>query len=269
MAFWRRSPASASLDEFVGDGEERAATPLDLSPKSKDWQKRLGVLAKTATPPTASDLALTAFSLVRGGDLFERPKKKKERTPPKLVETYASEQLRIERNGVARDVEDTATRGVLRVLAGNPAIAKRMLIARPVKVVLVPKDRDFREYGFPRNTNPHAAGVFWNGPKDETALLALREERVLEKPWLMIHEMVHAVHFLAFTEKERAELDRMLLPVYLSRRWVEEAVAIYAERAFGAVYDERDLDAPGLYGKMRREWNAQHLFAKFIEELLL
>ena len=42
---------SFSLDEFVGGGEERAATPLNLSVGSagtKDWQKKLAMLANEA-----------------------------------------------------------------------------------------------------------------------------------------------------------------------------------------------------------------------------
>lgn len=84
----------------------------------------------------------------------------------------------------------------------------------------------------------------------------------------MVHEMAHAVHFLAFTESERQAIDQMLLPVYRSRRWVEEAVAIYAERAFGAEYGEDDLNAPGLYGKTRRDWSERHVFAQFMDELM-
>jgi hypothetical protein len=84
----------------------------------------------------------------------------------------------------------------------------------------------------------------------------------------MIHEMTHAVHFLAFTQKEREDIDRSLMPVYLNRTWVEEAVAIYAEKAFGAKYNENELNAPGLYGKTRREWHDKHMFALFMSELL-
>ena len=66
---------------------------------------------------------------------------------------------------------------------------------------------------------------------------------------------------------KRDKIDRMLMPVYRSKRWVEEAVAIYAERAFGAEYTEGDLRAPGLYGKTRRDWNPDHVFSLFTKEL--
>jgi hypothetical protein len=236
-----------SLDEFVGPGEERSPSVFESSiPK---------------------ELALSAFSLLRGGDLFER-KQKPPRTEPALVSRYAGEKLKLFAKRIAKPEQDGAMEGVLRVLRGNPALCRRMLQAKSIDLVLVPKGRDFREHGFPPNTNPNAAGIFWTSAREERAKLALREEDILSRPHLMIHEMAHAVHFLAFTQKEREDIDRALLPVYLNRRWVEEAVAIYAEKAFGAVYDERELDAPGLYGKTRREWHDRHVFALFMSELM-
>jgi hypothetical protein len=260
-----------SNDEFLGDGEERAASCLELFatvPGAKDWQKKLAELSKTTVLPAASELTLSAFSLIRGGDLFERTGAKIAKTPASLLETYADKQLRLVKNGAAKEEQEAAMRGVLRVLRGNAALVKRMLIAKPVSVVIIPKDHDYRPYGFPRNTNPNAAGIFWNSAKTDVALLGLREELILEKAHLMVHEMTHAVHFLAFTKKEREDIDRFLLPVYRNRRWVDEAVAIYAERAFGARYAEEELRQPDLYGKTRRDWNDQQVFSKFIAELM-
>lgn len=268
MPFWRAKAAGPlSLDEFIGDGDARAASPLDLRPGHGDWQKALAKLSGEA-PKTARELALPAFSLVRGGDLFESPRGKSRRsTGSELLDLYLSKRLKVRANGLKGEVVDAAVQGVLRVLAGNPAVCKRMLITRPIQLVLVPKGKDFRSYGFPPSTNPRAAGIFWNNKDDAEAMLGLREERILEKPWLMIHEMAHAVHLMGFTEKERGEIDRMLMPVYRSQRWVEEAVAIYAECAFGAKYTEDDYRAPGLYGKTRRDWDSQHVFSLFSAEL--
>lgn len=261
------SGGALSLDEFVGDGAGRAASPLDLRPGHGDWQAALARLGSGAAPKTAAELALPAFSLVRGGDMFESTRKPQP-TPAGLLERYRKDRLQVERTGVERELVDLALQGCLRVLAGNPAIAKRMLIARPIALVVVPEGDDYRRYGFPRNTNPRAAGIFWNAPDEPIARLGLRAERIRPKPWLMVHEMAHAVHFLAFTTREREDVDRMLLPVYGTKRWVEEAFAIYAERAFGARYDDDDLRAPGWYGKTRRDWNAQHVFSLFVAELL-
>lgn len=249
-----------SLDEFVG-GEDRSAAPLEVR---GDWAAKLSAI--TREKPGASDLALPAFSLVRGGDLFEAPQKKREPTPGTLIDTYRA-RVDLVHNKCAATERDAAMLGVLRVVSGNPAICRRMLLAKPVRVVLVPRGRDFREYGFPPHTNPYAAGIFWNGPHDERALIGLREEEIV-RPHLMIHEMAHAVHLMGMTVKEREEIDQMLMPVYRSKRWVEEAVAIYAERAFGAKYSEAELAAPDLYGKTRREWTDRAVFALFMDELL-
>jgi hypothetical protein len=171
------------------------------------------------------------------------------------------------KNHAATPECSAAERGVLRVLEGNPAVCRRMLLAKSIDVVIIPKGDDFRRFGFPPNTNPWAAGIFWNAPKEDIALLGLREELILEKPWLMIHEMAHAVHFLGFTQAEREAIDKMLMPTYRSRRWVEEVLAIYAERAFGAQYTDEELASPDLYGKTRREWTDRAVFSLFIAEL--
>jgi hypothetical protein len=267
VPFWRKAPAAqgCSLDEFLDSapGEARAASPLDLG---RGWQERLAAVTKA--PPAPMDLALPAFSLVRGGDLYEAPRAStKKRTEPALVASYEAERLVLEPNGAAGPEREAAVRGVLRLLRGNPAVCRRMLLAKPVRLVIVPRDNDFRRFGFPPNTNPQAAGIFWNGPREASALIGLREELIVDKPYLMAHEMAHAVHFLGFTQKEREDIDRMLLPVYRSRRWVEEALAIYTERAFGAVYTEAELAAPDLYGKTRRDWTDRAVFALFIAEL--
>lgn len=244
----KRSSAGHSLDEFVG-GEDRSAAPLELG--TRDWQNKLAKI--TNQTPGASDLALPAFTLIRGGDLFEAPKKARAPTPKTLLETYREKHLKLIPNRCAQPERDAALQGSLRVLAGNPAICRRMLLAKPIDLVLIPKGRDYREFGFPPHTNPNAAGIFWNAPRDERAMIGLREEDVATMPHLMIHEMAHAVHLLGMTAQERELIDRNLVPVYRSKRWVEEVVAIYAERAFGAKYSEAELASQDLYGKTRRE----------------
>lgn len=253
------------LDEFVhGSGEARGATPLSLG---RDWQERLSKLTKTT--PSAQDLALTAFTLIRGGDLYQ-PSKKKPRIPtePALVDRYRELRLRLVANRVGKTEQALATSGVLRLLAGNPAVCRRMLLNKPLDLVLIPRGDDYRRYGFPPHTNPSALGIFWDTPREERARIGLREEHIAAKPHLMTHEMMHAVHFLAFTAEERAAIDQHLTPVYRYARWVEEAVAIYAERAFGARYEEDELRAPEPYGRARREWTNRAVFALFIDELL-
>ena len=90
----------SSLDEFIGEGgdDDRAPSLLDLnagSVKARDWQKRLAEISKATTLPNAIELSLTAFTLIRGGDLFERTGGKPARTPPPLVETYTEQRLKL------------------------------------------------------------------------------------------------------------------------------------------------------------------------------
>ena len=273
MAIWpwkskaQSSTAEVSLDEFLGEGEGRDASPLEFARDNQAWQKRLASVTKQTVEQRA--LQLTAFSLIRGGDLFERSGVKKHTaTDSNLLENYAAQRLRPIDNKLGSEITQMAVNGILRVLSGNPAICLRMMIAKPIEVVLIPKGQDYRNYGFPRNTNPRAAGIFYNKDAAETALIGLREEYILEKPWLMIHEMTHAVHLMGMTAHERELIDKFLLPVYRNRRWVEEVVAIYSERAFGAEYTPGELASPDLYGKTRREWTDRAVFSLFMSELL-
>lgn len=264
MPLWRRrSTPATSLDEFVKGGADRAADPIDLAVAAKRWEQKVGAVRRSGPSP----LGISAFSLIRGGDRFERTSKPP-RTEAELLARYADEQLDLQTNRVPADVADAAIAGVLRVLAGHPAVIARMLVAKPIRIVLIPEGDDFRRFGFPRHTNPNAAGIFWNAPKDPIAMIGLREEHVRRRPHLMVHEMTHAVHLLGLTARERDDIDQFLLPVYRNRRWVEEAVAIYAERAFGAQYGEDDLNAPGLYGKTRRDWRPDHVFSRFVADWL-
>jgi len=254
------------MDEFLGEQSGRDASPLELSRDSTAWQKKLSVIASVKQP--ASAVGLSAFTLIRGGDLFERTGKKPTGTTRELLRKYQEKRIIKGPSKVASESYESALHGITKVLAGNPAVCLRMLLAKPIVLTVVPPSRDFREFGFPKHTNPNAAGIFYNQTSNPEALLGLREEYIFDKPWLMIHEMMHAVHLMGFTEKEREMLDGFLLPVYRSRRWVEEAIAIYAECAFGAQYGDDDYRAPGMYGKLRRDWTPQAVFSLFMSELL-
>lgn len=263
--FRRPRSAPVELEEFLGP-ETEARSPTPFRPGS-DWQTQLGKLS--AAPVTANALALSAFSLLRGGDAYEPPRSRRpERTAPALLETYRAQRLRLEVHRARDPVVEAALRGVDAVLAGQPAVCRRMLLAKPIRLILAPEGRDFRELGFPPHANPRALGLFYNDPSAECALLGLRQERVLDEPHLMVHEMTHAVHFLAFSEDERRLLDDFLLPVFRSRRIIEEVFAVYAERAFGARYRPEELEGTSVYARARREWNEGQVFARFVSELL-
>jgi hypothetical protein len=258
------------IDEFLDGGDPRSADPFDLMVQARVWSERLGSrgLSRDQEGVDTTALQLPAFTLLRDGDLFERSASAKPpRTELGLLSHFASEKVRIEANGLGTALQDAVLQGVLRVLSGTPALCRRMLLSKPLTLTIVPNNRSFSAHGFPNHTNPNAVGLFWNRPELERARLGFREACIPEKPWLMVHEMTHAVHLLALTVREREDIDRFLLPVYGSRRWVEEALAIYAERAFGADYGENEYDAPGIYARVRRHWNDRHVFSRFVDEL--
>ena len=260
------APGGFSLDEFIDGSDGREASPLELARDPSRWQRELADVLKRAQPERR-ELALSAFTLLRGGDLFERARPPS-RTEQHVLDTFSSERIRLRANGAAAEIQDAAMQGILRVVEGNPAVCMRMVLAKPIDLVIIPVGEDYRRFGFPPNTNPRAAGIFYNAEGLVAALIGLREELVLSKPWLMIHEMTHAVHLMGLTKKERDDIDARLVPVYRSRRWVEEVIAIYAERAFGAVYTDAELRSPDLYGKTRRQWTDRAVFSLFMAELL-
>lgn len=263
--FRRAKSAGVELEEFLGEGAEaRAPTPFR---PGTDWKAQLGKLS--AAPVSARALSISAFSLIRGGDAYEAPRSRRpERTSPALLSAYQESRLVLEPHRAPAAVLEAAVRGVCSVLAGHPALCRRMLLAKPIRLILAPEGRDFRELGFPAHANPRAVGLFYNDERASHALLGLRQERVLAEPHLMVHEMTHAVHFLAFSAEERRWLDDFLLPVFRSRRVIEEVFAVYAECAFGARYRPEELAGSSVYARARRDWNEDQVFARFVRELL-
>ncbi len=117
-----KEPAGVSLDEFLGDGESRAASPFEINPKDRHWQARLAKLP--APVKSASELSLPAFFLIRDGDMFEASGARAVKTSDALLDTYFDERLRFSKKGVAKAEIQLAQDGLRSVLAGNPAIVK-------------------------------------------------------------------------------------------------------------------------------------------------
>jgi hypothetical protein len=256
-----------SLDEFVEGSAGRDASPLDLARDPGAWAERLSAIRVPA--PERRALGISAFSLLRGGDLYEPPPNLvPARTAPSLLERYADQRLRFE---VPRGLDwavAPARAGLLSVLAGHPAVCLRMLLAKPIRVALIPEGASMAAHGLPRHIHPGAIGVFYNRDGEDEAHIGLRVEHLEPRPWLAVHEMTHAVHLLGLTRAEREAIDRALLPVYGSPRWVEEAVAVHAERAFGARWTEEELRARDVYGALRRGWTDRAVFSRFVSEWL-
>jgi hypothetical protein len=263
--FRRRRDVTPELEEFLGsETEARAPTPFR---PGTDWQTQLAKLG--SAPVAANGLSISAFGLIRGGDTYVPPESRvPERTSPALLSTYRERRLLLEAHRAKAPVIEAALQGVLSVLSGQPAVCRRMLLAKPVRLILAPEGADFRALGFPSHANPRALGLFYNDDRSTEALLGLRQERILDEPHLMVHEMTHAVHFLGLSSRERKDVDEFLLPVFLSRRVIEEVFAVYAECAFGARYRPEELSGESVYARARRDWHEDQVFARFVRELL-
>ena len=112
MAFWRRAraPGALSLDEFVGSGQERQASPLELDPRSGEWQRRLASFSLRKEPASTSELALPAFTLIRGGDQFERARRRSA-SPQVLIDAYQDQKLFLKAPRIAREEREAAQAG--------------------------------------------------------------------------------------------------------------------------------------------------------------
>lgn len=209
---------------------------------------------------------LAAFTLLEGGDVFER-----RGTPPSEGRLHAVRWMErfveLAPHGADEAVVQRVRADMVRQLSGNPALVARMELARPLHVDLVPPKQPLSRYGFPRGLPASVSGLFWDRPDWQAARMALRQEHLAEDGHLVFHELAHAIYFLAFSAEERALIHRLQLPVYRSRRAVDEVFAIYSEREFIPAFREPDLRAPGIYGLARARWDVRHVFTRFVRHL--
>jgi hypothetical protein len=112
-----------------------------------------------------------------------------------------------------------------------------------------------------------AAGVFWDHPTWSAARIAYRADELQGDTALVVHEMAHAIHYLAFTREERDAIYAVLRPTFGSRAAMDEVFAIYSEREFLSEFDAGARRAPGVYGAIRRQWSEDHVFTRFVRKL--
>ncbi|MEM6730675.1 MAG: hypothetical protein AAF658_03920 [Myxococcota bacterium] len=211
----------------------------------------------------ATRLPLAALRLLDGGDVFERVGAKPPAEGPGLVERWLAEQVRLERRP-----PDAFPRDAHRLLAASPALVQRLLAAKPLRVFFLEPKQNPKGRGLPRSLRTRAAGLFWDHPSWDEARGYYRLEHLDTEPVLIAHELAHAVHYLALTSAERDLTYRVLRPSFGSRSAMDEAFAIYSEREFLAEhFRQRDLDGPGIYGAVRRQWSEDHVFTRFIRKL--
>ncbi len=224
--------------------------------------------SRTLAEARARALPLAAMALLEGGDAFDAPAGTSAKAVADRAEraaAWAKERLLFD--GAAKADRQRVRAEAARVLAGNAVLCARMMEARPIRVdVLAPRE-SFVALGFPRATNERASGLFWDHPSWPEARIALRSEHLDDDEVLVVHEVGHAVHALALTERERALVYGVLRPTFVDRSSMDEAFAIYTERELCKDFSELERRAPGIYGFVRRQWNEDHLFTRFVRKL--
>lgn len=222
-----------------------------------------------ATPLARGDAAalpLAAFTVLRGGDAFER-----EGAPPadglEQARAVVDKRVKVKRHFAPRALADQVRADMAVQLSANVPLVERMARAKPIVVDLVPKKKTLGRYGYPDNVVPNAAGLFWDHPSWSEARIALRVEHLETEETLVTHEFAHAIHYLAFTDEERDLIYKVLRPSFGSRSAMDEVFAIYSEREFCDDYTEQERRAPGVYGVTRRQWDEDHLFTRFVRKL--
>lgn len=212
-------------------------------------------------------LPLHAFGLLETGDGFEVAGG----VPPKdgraRAEAWVTKRVVVRANGAPQELVKVVQDEMVRQVLGNPQLVARLEAARSIEVDVVPERKTMAHFGFPKAASARAAGLFWDHPSWPVARIGLLARALESERVLVVHELAHAIFRLAFTRDEQERIYRLLLPVYRSRAWVDEAFAIYSEREFVPKFTDREDHAPGVYGLVRRRWDERHVFTRFVRAL--
>ena len=227
--------------------------------------------ASALNEATARHFPLDALAILRTGDAFEG----KKRAPADDFTNafaYIKSHIKINRPfslkaRVPKAHEERVKSDIVKQLSQNPRLLERMKKARGITIDLVSHKKSIADFGYPSQISKHAAGLFWDHPSWPRARIALREQYLEQDDTLVFHEMAHAIHYLAFTKKERAIIYDHLRAAFGSRAAMDEVFAIYTEREFGEAFDDKAKAAPGIYGFTRQEWDENHVFSRFIAKL--
>ena len=225
--------------------------------------------ARNLSESLAKSHPMACFSLLLHGDAFQK-KSPKARNDIEGAERFVNSHLTFHRpfsllgRKKIADYKTQVKRDIMRQLRHSPALLARMQSAKKIAIDLVPQNAVFQDFGYPSNINPSVEGLFWDHPRWPKARIALREDALIENTTLVFHEMAHAIHYLALTKSERDLIYQHLKPTFGSPQAMDEAFAIYSERVFSLNFSDQEKRAPGVYGFVRREWEENHVFARFM-----
>ena len=223
--------------------------------------------AKPLTAEAGKKFPLSAFTLLEGGDVFEMVNGRPPADGQARAKAYVQKFVTVDRHGAGVEYEDRIRSELVRQLQGNTQLISRLETNRPIAVDVIPENVAMAKYGYPKGVSRNASGLFWDHPDWPKARIAFRQERLLTEGHLVVHEMAHALSFLAFTEEERDAVYRIMLPTYRAKVAVDEVFAIYSEREFQNAFRDIDKRAPGVYGMARQRWNENHVFTRFVRNL--
>ncbi len=213
------------------------------------------------------EIPLPAFTVLAGGDVFDAGGKP---SGPGLARAadYVAQKVTITAHAGTDAHVERIRRDIVRLLAGHDRLSLRLMGQKPVDVEVVPDNAQLSTIGFPPRISSRAAGLFWDRPDWDRARIGLSARHLETEPALVFHEMGHAVHYLAFTARERELIYRVLRPTFGSRAAMDEVFAIYTERELlGQAFAKEQQRAPGVYGFTRRQWDENHLFTRFARKL--
>lgn len=225
------------------------------------------------------------MAVVERGDAFDA-RRPPPTDGPAQAAAWFDANVEVRPHGLGDAMVERVRNDAIRLFANAPALTRRLAHARPLVVDILPERGSFQKLGFPKNSLSSAAGLFWDDPAWDHGRIALRSEWLDAIPALVAHELAHFVHCVAFTEKERASVDRLLRPTFGSRANMDEAFAIYSEQEFlladrfsppggrlpkvapvGSAFTAQDKRGPGVYGFTRTQWDDNHVFTRFVRKL--
>ena len=213
----------------------------------------------------ARSIPLAAFAvLAGGGDAFVGSGLIAD---PLHAAHAAQSAFEVHSNGAGTNVVEQVRKDIVRMLTHNPRLSDRVLRMKRVCVDVIPRGKAMSQWGFPAQMNDMCAGLFWDHPCWPVARIALRFEHLSQDKALVVHEVAHALHRLAFSKGEQELIDRTVGPVVGAGAAVDEMFAIYSEAEFLAAFDDSDKRAPGIYGWARKMWSDDHVFTRFVRKL--
>ena len=210
---------------------------------------------------------IAAFNILRGGDVFDTESGSQQRPDKESVTNWVRSHIVFKTNGVPKEICQRIAQDMIAQLGFNKNLVRRLQHSKLIQIDLIPPNQPMGKFGFPKQISPHISGFFWNHPSWAKARIAFRAELIGQDPALVVHEMAHAIHYLAFTQEERSLIYDFLRPAFGHRQAMDEVFAIYSEREFIQEFSPEEKEVQGIYGFTRTQWSENHVFTRFIRKL--